>query len=96
MFTKGLGFEVGIIKGKDFIPSHGLALSTSLGTNTSIVELSKENALRFLKREHFELDAEKGWILIQYKGLGLGWVKNLGSRFNNYLPNEWRIRMAIE
>ena len=96
LFTKGLGFEVGIIKGKDFIPSHGLALSTSLGTNTSIVELSKENALRFLKREHFELDAEKGWVLIQYKGLGLGWVKNLGSRFNNYLPNEWRIRMAIE
>ena len=96
LFTKGLGFEIGLLKGKDFIPSHALALSTSLGTNTPVLEVSKEDALRFLKRETFEINAEKGWVLIQYKGLGLGWIKNLGNRFNNYLPNEWRIRMAIE
>ncbi len=26
----------------------------------------------------------------------LGWAKNVGSRFNNYLPSEWRIRMEID
>lgn len=25
----------------------------------------------------------------------LGWAKNVGNRFNNYLPAEWRIRMKI-
>ncbi len=94
--AKGLGLEMGTMKGKDFVPSHSLALSTELATDRPSVELSRADALRFLKRENFVLEAPKGWLLIKYEGLGLGWIKNLGNRFNNYLPNEWRIRMEIE
>lgn len=61
------------------------------------MQLSREQALRFLKKEDFELPVnDKGWYVMQYEGLGLGWIKSLGNRFNNYLPKHWRIRMDIE
>ena len=60
------------------------------------VELSVTESLQFLKKENLLLDAPNGWLLVTHQGLGLGWVKNLGNRVNNYLPKEWRIRMEIE
>jgi NOL1/NOP2/fmu family ribosome biogenesis protein len=53
--------------------------------------------LRFLKKEEISLPvAERGWYIVRYDGLGLGWVKSIGNRFNNYLPKNQRIRMEIE
>jgi NOL1/NOP2/fmu family ribosome biogenesis protein len=26
-----------------------------------------------------------------FNGFGFGWIKHLGNRLNNYLPNEFRI-----
>ncbi|TDB69269.1 RNA methyltransferase [Arundinibacter roseus] len=88
--------EAGEFKGKDFIPAQGLAMSTALHTAVPTVELNRVNSLQFLKKESLLLpDAPKGWLLAQHKGLGLGWMKNLGNRTNNYLPKDWRIRMDI-
>jgi NOL1/NOP2/fmu family ribosome biogenesis protein len=36
-----------------------------------------------------------GYVLLVYRGLGLGCVKNLGNRTNNLLPMARRIRMEI-
>ncbi len=93
--AKGLGLEMGEFKGNDFIPSHALALSTSLSTELPRLELPENEALLFLKKENLVLEAPKGWLLVTYQGLGLGWVKGLGNRINNYLPKDWRIRMEI-
>ncbi len=91
------GIEIGIFKGEDFIPSHSLALSTMVAQNLPAVELSKEEALLFLKKENLKLDkATNGWLLARYEGLNLGWMKGIGDRINNYLPKDWRIRMEIE
>ena len=58
--------------------------------------VSREQALRYLKREDMGLPpVEKGWYIVRYQGLGLGWIKALGNRVNNYLPKQWRIRMDI-
>lgn len=95
LFAKGLGLEMGVFKGKDFIPSHALALSVELAEELPRIELSESEALQFLKKENFPLEAPKGWLLATYQGLGLGWMKSLGNRFNNYLPKDWRIRMEI-
>jgi NOL1/NOP2/fmu family ribosome biogenesis protein len=57
--------------------------------------LSTSEALQFLKKENLEINAPKGWLLATYQGLGLGWMKGLGNRINNYLPKDWRIRMEI-
>jgi 16S rRNA C967 or C1407 C5-methylase (RsmB/RsmF family)/NOL1/NOP2/fmu family ribosome biogenesis protein len=93
--AKGLGLELGSLKGTEIIPSQSLALSTALSSQLPSIELSHNEALHYLKRETFAIDAPKGWLVARHNGLALGWLKNLGNRFNNYLPNEWRIRMEL-
>ena len=90
------GLEIGQFKGDDFIPSHDLALSTAIASELPAIELSKEDALKFLKRENFTVEHRaNGWLLARYEGLNLGFMKVIGDRINNYLPKEWRIRMEI-
>lgn len=56
-------------------------------------ELTKEQALKFLSKESLNLvDAPLGYLKVTYGGLGLGFVKNIGSRANNLLPTNFRIR----
>ncbi len=90
------GTEIGSFKNKDFVPGHALALSTLAGDEIPKVEVDRETALRYLKKEHLAIDAPaRGWALIRHQGLNLGWIKSLPNRINNYLPKEWRIRMDI-
>ena len=58
------------------------------------VELEWEDAIKFLKKEALVLPSgtDKGYVLVRYQGLPLGFVKNLGNRANNLYPQEWRIR----
>ncbi|MDR2969838.1 MAG: rRNA cytosine-C5-methyltransferase [Tannerellaceae bacterium] len=91
------GIRIGEVKGKDIVPDQSLALSTSLNRNAfPIVELSAEEAIRYLRKEALLLPVatEKGYVLLTYKGFPLGFVKNLGNRANNLYPQEWRIRKA--
>jgi 16S rRNA C967 or C1407 C5-methylase (RsmB/RsmF family)/NOL1/NOP2/fmu family ribosome biogenesis protein len=91
------GLELGHFKGKDFVPSHALALSTLLPESTPAIDLDERQALLFLKKEAFELPGTaSGWVIMKYKNLALGWAKAVGPRFNNYLPTDWRIRMKLE
>ena len=85
------------IKGRDLIPHTSLALSKSIQMeNVLQAEVELRDALLFLKKETINLsEAEKGFVLIKYRNMPLGWVKNLGNRCNNLYPNEWRIRMKI-
>lgn len=91
LYIKKAGVELGTIKGKDFIPSHELAVSLIPLQNLASIELSKEDALQYLKRKEFVTAAAKGWTLVKYGGLPLGWIKVLPNRINNYYPQEWRI-----
>lgn len=85
------------IKGRDLIPHTSLALSKSIQMeNVLQAEVELRDALLFLKKETISLsETEKGFVLIKYRNIPLGWVKNLGNRCNNLYPNEWRIRMKI-
>lgn len=91
------GLAVGMFKGKDFIPDADLALSLSLrrGAFTEF-EVNRETALSFLHRDPVRLpDAERGMLLLVYRGLPIGFVKNLGNRCNSLHPLHRRIRMDI-
>ena len=81
-------------KGKDLIPQAALALSKVYKRGTyPEVELSSEEAISFLRKEAIMLaDAPRGFVLVTYNGLPLGWVKNIGNRCNNLYPEFWRIR----
>ena len=86
------GVKMGKIAGKDLIPDHQLALSLYLSENISRVELTEEEAMKYLRREDFTLDqAQKGWSLMTFENFGLGWAKILPNRINNYYPKEFRV-----
>jgi NOL1/NOP2/fmu family ribosome biogenesis protein len=90
------GVNIGRIIKTDVIPHHALALALDKGENLQQLELNKELSLAFLQKSLHEIpESPKGWLLVTYAGLGLGWIKNLGNRINNYLPNEAKIRMDI-
>lgn len=90
------GLELGLFKGKNFVPDHSLALSGLVSDKIPKIELSKEQALLFLKKDNIEVDSTaSGWALATYKGLNLGWLKVIGNRVNNYYPAEWRIKMDL-
>lgn len=86
------GVKMGKIAGKDLIPDHQLALSLYLSENINRVELTEEEAMKYLRREDFTLDqAQKGWSLMTFENFGLGWAKILPNRINNYYPKEFRV-----
>ena len=89
------GIEIAAEKGKKLIPQHALAMS--IATSSSAfprVEIARESALAYLHREAITLPAEapRGYVLLTYRGLPLGFANNLGNRANNLYPNEWRLR----
>lgn len=89
---------VGNFKGKELVPAHELALSVARNSDLPTVALSREEAIRYLRKDPFELPegTPNGWTLATYSGLFLGWLKIMPGRFNNYLPTEARIRMLPE
>ncbi len=91
------GVKIGELKHNDLIPAHELALSTILKRSAfPEIDLTIEVAISFLKREDISPQSvNKGWNLITYRNKPLGWVKNLGNRFNSAFPKEWRIRMSV-
>lgn len=76
------------------IPEAGLALSQSFDKSSfPSYDLSLNEALNFLRREPLQIkEAPLGYLLITYKGVSLGFVKNIGNRSNNLWPQAWRIK----
>ena len=91
LYVKKLGLDLGAVKGKDFIPSHALAMSYWSNLPYQTLEVGSETALNYLRRAEVQLDGNVGWHLIKYQSIALGWAKLLPNRANNYYPNEWRI-----
>lgn len=89
------GITVGEMKGKDLIPDHSLAMSLFLNKDVfSHSELTYEQAIAYLRKEAVTLDSSvpRGYVLLSYKDIPLGFAKNIGNRANNLYPQEWRIR----
>ena len=95
LYILNSGVELGEIKGKDFIPSPNLALSTQLNRSVyPVVNVDLDTALSYLRRDTISTNAaDRGFMLVCYNSTPLGWLKNIGNRTNNLYPNEWRIRM---
>lgn len=87
------GVELAEAKGRDLIPAHPLAMSVAFAHPFPEVELSAESAVSYLMREPVALppDTPKGFVTVTYRGLPLGFLKNLGTRSNNLYPQTWRI-----
>ena len=91
------GLPIAQFKKNDLLPEHTYALSVDRNPDIfGSVELDLRDALLFQKKDEIRVQSTvKGWMLVQYQGVPLGFIKNLGNRANNYFPKEWRIRMTL-
>lgn len=92
LYIRKAGVKAGQLSVKELIPDHQLALSTIISPELPGTELSLEDALHYLRRDDLRLSAPlKGWALMRFRGMNLGWAKILPNRVNNYYPKEMRI-----
>jgi 16S rRNA C967 or C1407 C5-methylase (RsmB/RsmF family)/NOL1/NOP2/fmu family ribosome biogenesis protein len=87
------GLHIATVKGKDYLPTAPLARAVDINTqawHNAAVDL--DTALCYLRGEAITLaDAPRGIVLLTYNERPLGFVKNLGNRANNLLPDNRRI-----
>ena len=91
------GIEVAVLKGRDWVPAHALAVNGALNRIAfNCVEVTRQQALEYLHCEAIRLDnAPRGIVLLTFNDIPLGFAKNLGNRANNMYPQEWRIRRSV-
>jgi len=82
--------------GKNYIePAHALAMGMDIGCARRRIELSEQQAVKFLAGETIETESEKGWTLITYRDLPLGWGKVSGGQIKNHLPKGLRLSLHL-
>lgn len=92
LYLKNAGVFMGTFAKNELIPSHHLALSNVLSQSVQRLDISKEEAIKYLRKDNLVLDTPlRGWTVVTYQDLPLGWVKVLPNRLNNYLPSHLRI-----
>jgi NOL1/NOP2/fmu family ribosome biogenesis protein len=84
----------GEIKGKDYSPSHFLAMSGLLSDEIKSIPLESGSALDYLERKiPVDLpDMANGWYLVTFEGTRLGWLKHTPQGWKNHYPMNWRLR----
>ena len=89
------GIAIGRKIRDELIPHQAFALSKRVSPDVVSIPLNLVQSLHYLRCEEIHLDPalqRGGWARATYRGSGLGWMKVLKQRINNYYPNEWRIR----
>ena len=91
------GLHLGTLKNKRFEPGHALALFLSpgdAGLNAVLPDLN--SAYSYLKGGSLSPELtgapkKKGWCLVSFMGMTLGWGKNDGRIIKNHYPKGLRI-----
>ena len=83
--------------GKNYIePQHALAMAIDPAFAQRKYALSDGEAVRFLAGETLPCDGEKGWTLVCWQGMALGWGKVSGGQMKNHLPKGLRLSLHID
>lgn len=92
LYIKRAGIHLGKIIRDDLIPEHDLAMSGLATEEVVRINVEYDTAISFLRKENININTQhKGWAIICYDGLPLGWVKMLSNRINNYYPSSLKI-----
>lgn len=92
LYLRKAGVKAGQLTTKELVPDHQLALSTCVAEDLPAISLTLDQALHYLRKDELQSGTDrKGWTLIRYNGMNLGWAKVLQNRMNNYYPKEMRI-----
>ncbi len=86
--------NAGHFKGKDFIPSHFLAMAGNQNSAFTKIDLDLKGALDYLERStSMASPANKnGWYLPTFENTILGWMKFTPQGWKNHYPLNWRLR----
>jgi len=86
------GWFLGEVAKGRFVPSHALAMGLRKQDATHSVELSEENALRYLRGETLDHvlqihdEKSKPYVMMCYNSFPLGWARFVQGRLKNCLP----------
>lgn len=91
------GLCAATLKGREYAPTHALALSTALAPGSfGNIATDYHGAMSYLRGESLSEvppEVSKGYVLACYGGRPLGFVKNIGRRANNLYPDALRLRL---
>ncbi|MBQ9162025.1 MAG: RsmF rRNA methyltransferase first C-terminal domain-containing protein [Clostridia bacterium] len=88
------GLHLGSVRGNRFEPSHALALAMLPTDAQRVYELSDKEAVAYIRGEAIAADAAKGWILLTYQGVSLGFGKVSDGLIKNHYPKGLRRNLA--
>lgn len=94
-FLQGLrvlraGLHLGTMKKNRFEPAHALALSLRPEEAVQVLNITVEQARKYLRGETLMAEGQKGWYLICVEGYSLGFGKLSGSVMKNHYPKGLR------
>ena len=78
------------MKKNRFEPSHALALSLRPEEAVQVLNITGEQARKYLKGETLMAEGKKGWYLICVEGYSLGFGKLSGTVMKNHYPKGLR------
>ena len=82
--------------GKNYIePQHALAMAIAPEFALRRADLDDMQAAKYLAGEALELDLPKGWTLVCWNGLALGWGKASSGQLKNHLPKGLRLSLHL-
>ena len=74
-------------------PEHALAMALPDGRARRTAELDDARAAAYLAGEALPDDGDKGWTLVLWRGMPLGWAKRADGTLKNHLPKGLRRRV---
>ena len=84
------GLQLGEYKKNRFEPSHALAMALKSCEVKRVLSLTKQDAEMYLSGQALEAGGLKGWTLVTYKDVSLGWCKCDGAIAKNHYPKGLR------
>lgn len=84
------GLQLGRYLKNRFEPSHALAMTLKESEVKRVLSLTKQDAEKYLSGQTLDSGGIKGWALVLYKGVSLGWCKCDGTYGKNHYPKGLR------
>ena len=84
------GLHLGTYKKDRFEPSHALALSLKSKDVKDTIDLSVQDAIKYIEGYTFPAENRKGWCLVTVEGYSLGFGKAAGGSLKNHYPKGLR------
>lgn len=84
------GLQLGTFQKDRFVPAHALAMALRPFEVRNSVNITYDEAKAYLSGMTLDLCGDKGWYLVCYEGVSMGWGKLAGGILKNHYPKGLR------